>query len=91
MVLSENMEEAKKNPRYDMYETKIYNDDSSLPITCADKKCVKKIEDGDVGMVDLLSNKTLCKTCGSALRYHRKMAHIRKENYKKLKELDDAE
>lgn len=91
MVLRSKMEEAKINPRYDMFETKIFNEDPKLAITCADHKCIRKIQDGEDGFIDLLTNKTLCKGCGSALRYHRKMAAVREENYKRIKELDDAE
>lgn len=83
--------EKQQNPRYDMFETKIFNEDPKLPMTCEGSKCVIRIEDGDVGLIDLINNKTLCKSCGQALRYHRKMAHIREENYKRIKNLEDAE
>lgn len=83
--------DKKPNPRFDMFETKVFNDDPDLPMTCEGKKCVVRIEDGDTGLIDLLNNKTLCKSCGQALRYHRKMAHIREENYKRINNLEDAE
>lgn len=47
---------------------------------CADAKCTRRVQLGDVCFLDLGSNRVYCADCGKCLRYARKKAAARGED-----------
>jgi hypothetical protein len=70
--------------RFGMTDLQVWYDNGP-PICCQGINCGAKIPEGTMAFVDLINNeRTLCLICGQALRYHRKKAHERGEDYTKI-------